>query len=66
MLNKINVSIPYEIVDAKNNKVSAASVVTPGLDSAGEPTSKKEESIPKEDIDADDNYGFITDFLDGV
>ena len=57
---------PQEIVDAKNNKVSAASVVTPGLDSAGEPTSKKEESIPKEDIDADDNYGFITDFLDGV
>lgn len=57
---------PQEIVDAKNNKVSAASVVTPGLDSSGEPTSKKEESIPKEDIDADDNYGFITDFLDGV
>lgn len=55
-----------EIIEAKEDGTSSSSIVEPGLDSAGEPTSKREESIPKEEIKADDDYGFITDFLDGI
>lgn len=55
-----------EIVQSKQDGTSASSIVEPGMDSNGEPTSKREESVPKEEINADDNYGFITDFLDGI
>lgn len=57
---------PEEIVQSKQDGTSASSIVEPGMDSNGEPTSKREESVPKEEINADDNYGFITDFLDGI
>lgn len=55
-----------EIVQSKQDGTSASSIVEPGMDSNGEPTSKREESVPKEQIDAEDDYGFITDFLDGI
>ena len=57
---------PQEIVQSKQDGTSSSSIVEPGMDSSGEPTSKREESVPKEQIDAEDNYGFITDFLDGI
>ena len=57
---------PEEIVQSKQDGTSSSSIVEPGMDSSGEPTSKREESVPKEQIDAEDNYGFITDFLDGI
>ena len=38
----------------------------PGLTSQGEPTTKESESVPKEQIEADDNFGFIEDFLEGI
>lgn len=43
-------------------------VVKPGLTADGEPTSVASESIPYQQIDADDDYGFIEekyDFFDG-
>lgn len=57
---------PQEIIEAKEDGISASSIVQPGLDSAGQPTNKRENAIPIEDVNADDNYGFITDFLDGI
>ena len=57
---------PQEVQQAQEFGVKSKSITKPGLTSEGEPTTKEEESIPKEEIQADDNYGFIEDFLEGI
>jgi hypothetical protein len=57
---------PQEIQQAQESGVKSKSVTKPGLTDQGEPTTKESESVPKEDIDSDDNYGFIDDFLEGI
>lgn len=57
---------PQEIQQAQESGVKSKSVTKPGLTEQGEPTTKESESVPKEDIDSDDNYGFIEDFLEGI
>lgn len=37
---------------------------TPGLTAEGKPTTKSADSVPASDIDQDDDYGFIDEFLD--
>jgi len=51
---------------AQESGSKSKSVTKPGLTDQGEPTTKESESVPKEDIDSDDNYGFIDDFLEGI
>ncbi len=38
-------------------------IVTPGLDANGQPTSDPALTIPRSEIEATDNYGFITEFM---
>jgi len=57
---------PQEKQQAQESGVKSKSVTKPGLTDQGEPTTKESESVPKEDIDSDDNYGFIDDFLEGI
>ena len=57
---------PQEVQQAKESGSKSKSVTKPGLTDQGEPTTKESESVPKEDIDSDDNYGFIEDFLEGI
>ena len=57
---------PEEVQQAQESGVKSKSVTKPGLTEQGEPTTKESESIPKEEIQADDNYGFIEDFLEGI
>lgn len=57
---------PEEVQQAKEFGVKSKSITKPGLTEQGEPTTKESESIPKEEIEADDNYGFIDDFLEGI
>lgn len=57
---------PEEVQQAQESGVKSKSITKPGLTPAGEPTNKESESIPKEEIEADDNYGFIDDFLEGI
>lgn len=57
---------PEEVQQANADGVKSKAIIKPGLTAQGEPTNKESESIPKEDIDSDDDYGFITDFLEGV
>jgi len=57
---------PEEVQQAQESGVKSKSVTKPGLTEQGEPTTKESESVPKEDIDSDDNYGFIDDFLEGI
>lgn len=57
---------PEEVQQAQESGVKSKSITKPGLTDQGEPTTKESESIPKEEIEADDNYGFIEDFLEGI
>lgn len=57
---------PQEVQQAQESGVKSKSVTKPGLTEEGEPTTKESESIPKEEIEAEDNYGFIEDFLEGI
>jgi len=57
---------PQEKQQAQESGSKSKSVTKPGLTDQGEPTTKESESVPKEDIDSDDNYGFIEDFLEGI
>jgi len=57
---------PQEVQQAKDSGVKSKSITKPGLTDQGEPTTKESESVPKEQIDSDDNYGFIDDFLEGI
>ena len=57
---------PKEKQQAQESGVKSKSITKPGLTNEGEPTTKESESAPKEDIDSDDNYGFIDDFLEGI
>ena len=57
---------PEEVQQAQESGVKSKSVTKPGLTEQGEPTTKESESIPKEEIEAEDNYGFIEDFLEGI
>lgn len=57
---------PQEKQQAQESGVKSKSITKPGLTDQGEPTTKESESIPKEEIEADDNYGFIEDFLEGI
>lgn len=57
---------PQEVQQAQESGVKSKSITKPGLTEQGEPTTKESESIPKEEIEADDNYGFIEDFLEGI
>ena len=57
---------PEEVQQAQESGVKSKSITKPGLTSEGEPTTKESESIPKEEINSDDNYGFIDDFLEGI
>jgi hypothetical protein len=57
---------PQEVQKAQESGSKSKSVTKPGLTDQGQPTTKESESVPKEDIDSDDNYGFIEDFLEGI
>lgn len=57
---------PQEKQQAQESGSKSKSITKPGLTDQGEPTTKESESVPKEDIDSDDNYGFIDDFLEGI
>jgi len=57
---------PQEVQKAQESGSKSKSVTKPGLTDQGQPTTKESESVPKEDIDSDDNYGFIDDFLEGI
>jgi hypothetical protein len=57
---------PQEKQQAQEFGVKSKTITKPGLTDQGEPTTKESESIPKEQIDSDDNYGFIEDFLEGI
>ena len=57
---------PEEIQQAQESGVKSKSTTKPGLTDQGQPTSKESESVPKEQIEADDNFGFIEDFLEGI
>jgi len=46
-----------------NTQVLETVTLTPGLTANGEPTSNASLSIPKEDINDDDPYGFIVDYV---
>ncbi len=57
---------PQEKQQAQESGVKSKSTTKPGLTDQGQPTSKESESVPKEQIEADDNFGFIEDFLEGI
>lgn len=57
---------PQEIQQAQESGVKSKSITKPGLTNEGEPTTKQSETIDKELINSDDNYGFIEDFLEGI
>jgi hypothetical protein len=54
-----------EIADAQTAGQNTTVKTQPGLTAGGEPTSDPSESVGVDNIDADDNYGFIEEFLDG-
>jgi len=55
-----------EIQQAEESGVKTKTTTKPGLTNQGEPTTKESESIPKEQIEADNDFGFIEDFLEGI
>mgnify|MGYP003134441473 FL=1 len=55
-----------EVQQANESGPKSKTIIKPGLTAQGQPTTKESESVPKEQIEADDDYGFITDFLEGV
>ena len=57
---------PQEVQKAQESGSKSKSVTKPGLTDQGQPTTKESESVPKEDIDSDDEFGFIEDFLEGI
>ena len=57
---------PKEVQKAKESGSKSKSVTKPGLTDQGEPTTKESESVPKEQIEVDDEFGFIEDFLEGI
>ncbi len=57
---------PEEKQQAQESGSKSKSVTKPGLTDQGEPTTKESESVPKEQIEADDEFGFIEDFLEGI
>jgi hypothetical protein len=62
---KLNYYVPDGItIDQAiaNSAIAEKTTLTPGLTSGGEPTSNAANSVDISEIDADDNYGFITDF----
>ena len=57
---------PQEVQKAKESGSKSKSVTKPGLTDQGQPTTKESESVPKEQIEVDDGFGFIEDFLEGI
>ena len=57
---------PQEKQQAQESGSKSKSVTKPGLTDQGQPTTKESESVPKEQIEADDDFGFIEDFLEGI
>lgn len=57
---------PQEIQQAQESGLKIKTTTKPGLTNEGEPTTKQSETIDKELINSDDNYGFIEDFLEGI
>ena len=57
---------PQEKQQAQESGVKTKMTTKPGLTDQGQPTTKESESVPKEQIEADDNFGFIEDFLEGI
>ena len=57
---------PQEKQQAQESGSKSKSVTKPGLTDQGQPTTKESESVPKEQIEADDEFGFIEDFLEGI
>jgi len=57
---------PQEVQKAQESGSKSKSVTKPGLTDQGEPTTKESESVPKEQIEVDDEFGFIEDFLEGI
>jgi len=51
-------------IQEQDAEPAATVIVTPGLDSNGNPTANASISIPKENILPTDNYGFIVDFTE--
>lgn len=69
VINEVNVNIRVAQTDANGyiiaNNASGSSVsmtVTPGLTANGDPTSSAANTVSKDSINKDDNYGFIIDF----
>ncbi|MBA94860.1 MAG: hypothetical protein CMP21_03775 [Rickettsiales bacterium] len=57
---------PQEKQQAQESGSKSKSITKPGLTDQGQPTTKESESVPKEQIEADDDFGFIEDFLEGI
>lgn len=57
---------PQEVQKAQESGSKSKSVTKPGLTDQGQPTTKESESVPKEQIEVDDEFGFIEDFLEGI
>ena len=55
-----------DVIDTNATTESVHINVVPGLTAEGEPTSNSALSIPYTEINADDNYGFITDITENI
>ena len=53
---------PTAAEGVNNTSISEKTTITPGLTTEGQPTSNAANSVAKDQIGPDDNYGFITDF----
>ena len=58
---------PQEKQQAQESGVKSKSITKPGLTNEGEPTTKNSDTnVEIDKVQADDNYGFIEDFLEGI
>lgn len=55
-------AIPMANSSANNSEHDFTSTITPGLTANGQPTSNASLTVPYEDIEATDNYGFVVQF----
>lgn len=62
---KIIRTVHANIRDIDSLQIMEEVHIEPGLTVNGEPTSDRTESIPIEDINADDNYGYVVDINEG-
>lgn len=59
---QIDLLIPTSLANTAHTPRSERVVVTPGLTANGEPTSHASLSVPRDQISAEDDFGFIVDY----